>query len=235
MLEAFAPIDKIFDYLLALSWSDVERWLIFAVFLGGYYALVWHFYHLLSRRDTFHRKFMRYGSGMQGVFARIMFFGLKIIKYGVMFPIVSFFWFAGFSILLFIAAPNSTINQILFLAIGFISAGRLLAYYNERIAEEFVQTLPIIILCIFLVQPESFSADFVVTRAYELPNLGPALLQYVLFLSALEMTLRLFFNLKENMRTHAHHAMGIENDSHETESAKRERVEAKPVARDSKG
>lgn len=202
MVEFFSQVDTAGLWIFSFPWDEALGWLSFSLTLALYFLLVWHFYHLLAKRDTFHKDIMHYDPGMAGLFEMIFHAGLKIIKYGVLFPLVSFLWFVGFSVLLFVVAQNQPVQQIALVAIGLISAARILAYYNETIASEFSQTLPIVILSVFLIEPGSFNPDLIAQRVSEIPALGPILFQFVLYLSLLELGLRFLLVVRQRVIGH---------------------------------
>lgn len=225
---ALTYVDSLFGEALKLSWNDIFTAGVFAVMLTGYYILVFHFYHFICRRDTFRKDTMQYIPGLAGVFEMIAHVGVKFIKYGILFPIVSFLWFVGFAVLVFLGSNIENIQEVALIAIGIISAARILAYINERIAEEFTQTLPIIVLCILLVQTNIFDSARLALRIADLPQLGPAVFQYVFFLSALEMILRTLYVLKHKLIGHPHKVMGLEDVEHVPQPVERKRPNVNP-------
>lgn len=180
-----------------LPWSQMLDWFTYAVGLFIYIWLIWHFYRFVARRDLFGKHLSIHHPGITGVLEDFILGMFRVGKYGVVFPIVSFLWFGGFVALLFVVAQNQTLEQIALISIGLVGAARMLAYYKEDMAQELAKTIPIVILGVALTEPDFFQINLVLSRLESLPALGATLLPFILYLSALELTLRVLLWIKQ--------------------------------------
>lgn len=180
-----------------LPWSQMFEWFTYAGGLFIYIWLIWHFYRFVAHRDIFGKHLSIHHPGITGVLEDFILGMFRVGKYGVIFPIVSFLWFGGFVALLFVVAQNQTLEQIALISIGLVGAARMLAYYKEDMAQELAKTIPIVILGVALTQPDFFQVSLVLSRLESLPALGATLLPFILYLSALELALRVLLWIKQ--------------------------------------
>ncbi|MDZ4256407.1 MAG: hypothetical protein U1C71_02285, partial [archaeon] len=136
MVDLGSGIWAVIDAFFALSWEDVSLWVSYSLALVAYGVLVWHFYRFVAKRDLFPKDLTYYAPGWVGAFEHVVFGLLRFMKYGILFPVMTFFWFAGFTFLLFLVAKFNTLEEITLIAIALISAIRILAYYNEEQARD---------------------------------------------------------------------------------------------------
>jgi hypothetical protein len=184
---------------MAFTPASVEQFMVWGAYTFAmvvYGVLIWHFYRFASTRDLFAKDLTIYAPGLVGAVEKVVFGLLRLLKYGIFFPIISFVWFFGFSVLLFMMAQNQTVDHIILIAIALISATRVLAYYNENHARDFAKLIPFAILGVFLVQPDFFSFEQLIERLKVLPQLSTLLLQFIVYLSVLEIILRVLLQVK---------------------------------------
>jgi hypothetical protein len=162
--------------------------LTYTFLLALYAAFVWYFYKSVAKRDLFKLDF-----GADHKWRSSL---VYVLKYLVTFPVLTFLWFAGLSIVLFLLAKSQTTPNILLLSMGLVAASRITAYYKEGAAEEIAKILPIGVLAIFLVDPTYFSWGITMSRFYEVPSLIPLLINYLFFTVLLEFILRILFLIK---------------------------------------
>lgn len=180
-----------------LPWSQMLDWFTYAGGLFIYIWLIWHFYRFVAHRDIFGKHLSIHHPGITGILEDFILGMFRVGKYGILFPIVSFLWFGGFVALLFVVAQNQTLEQIALISIGLVGAARMLAYYKEDMAQELAKTIPIVILGVALTEPDFFQINLVLSRLESLPALGATLLPFILYLSALELTLRVLLWIKQ--------------------------------------
>jgi len=147
-----------------------------------YAIVIWHFYRHLAKKEIFKRK----RDGGKGGY---------ILKYLILFPLVSFIWFLIFSIFLFFLAKNISVENVLLVSITLISAVRVAAYYSEDLSKDLAKMIPFALLAIFIVDPSYFSTELVLQRINTFPTLFPLVLRYLLFTFVLEIVLRTIYNL----------------------------------------
>lgn len=180
-----------------LPWTDMLQWFTYAIGLFIYVWLIWHFYRFVARRDIFGKHLSIHHPGITGFLEDFLLGMFRVGKYGILFPIVSFLWFGGFVALLFVVAQNQTIEQIALIAIGLVGAARMLAYYKEDMSQELAKTIPIVILGVALTEPDFFQLSAIVSRVELLPALGATLFPFILYLSGLELFLRVALWIKQ--------------------------------------
>ena len=144
-----------------------------------YAVVIWHFYRHLAKKEIFEKK----GTGGY------------ILKYLILFPLISFLWFLVISVFLFFLAKGLSVESVLLASITIVSAVRVAAYYNEDLSKDLAKMIPFALLAIFIVDSSYFSYELVMQRIDMLPLLMPLVLRYMLFVFCLEITLRTFYNL----------------------------------------
>lgn len=144
-----------------------------------YAIVIWHFYRHLAKREIFSKK----GTGGY------------VVKYMILFPLVSFIWFVILSLFLFFLAKNISVENVLLISITIVSAVRAAAYYNEDLSKDLAKMIPFALLGIFIVDPTYFSMELVLERIATLPTMFSLVLRYLLFAYVLEIILRLLHGL----------------------------------------
>ncbi|MFH0970415.1 MAG: hypothetical protein V1776_03065 [Candidatus Diapherotrites archaeon] len=196
-MEPLLSIDRmVINSLHSFSWQDVGVWFSYAIILAVYVILIWNFYRSVARRDIFARTFTFHHPGIVGFLEDFILAVLRLVKYGVFFPVFSFLWFGGFVVLLLVVAQNQTVSQVVLLSIAIVSGARILSYYNQDTAQELAKIIPMVVLGIALVEPDFFELNKVVSRLETIPTLWNSLLPFILYLSLLELTLRILLYTK---------------------------------------
>ncbi|MBM3282521.1 MAG: hypothetical protein FJY86_04255 [Candidatus Diapherotrites archaeon] len=195
-MSTLPAIDAVVNALFNFSFRDAVGWTASGVALALYVLLIYHFYQFVAKRDIFEKHLTFTHPGVVGLLEDIILGFLRLVKYGIMFPIISFVWFLGFSALLFVIVQNQTLEQTTLVAIALITGARVLSYYRKDAAQELAKTLPIVILGAALIEPNFFHFDQLYTRLFALPGLSITLLHFVVYLSGLEMVLRFLLYVK---------------------------------------
>jgi len=169
---------------------------LFTLGIAVYGVIVWTFYQKISKRDIFESGIRRYERRLD-VRQKIFKTFLRMVEYGLVFPIISFISFVVLATLLFLLAKNQPVESIFLLAIAVISAARITSYYSEKLSEDISKLLPLALLGVFLVEPNFFSVELFVQRIESLVTFLPQTFGYVLYLVFLEWVLRvlLFFKV----------------------------------------
>jgi len=171
------------------SENKIILFLTAVVILAFYCYVVLLFYRKLSKRDIFEIH-MEDKHGLGKIFEGIMY----IVKYIILFPLYTLFWFFFLSYtLLFLGAVN--FEHILFLAALVLSATRLLAYFNESAAKEIAKLLPFVFLSTILLNPnileqQQFPADEIIRT-----ELIPQAVLYLEIIFGLEIFLRIVYDI----------------------------------------
>lgn len=170
---------------------------VYALGMVAYCLFIWYFYRQLASRDVMAFDISEYKQiGKYRVVHEVFGFILYIIKYAILFPLFSFFWFAMLSFFLFFLSKSQSVEVILVIAITLVSATRMLAYYSEDISKDVAKLIPFTLLGVFLLDPSSFSFSLLEARFLEIPSLLHLAISYLMFVVILEMVLRLSFEIK---------------------------------------
>ena len=89
MATLFA-LESVTEALFALSFDDALRWSSYGLALAIYIILIFNFYRFVAKRDIFEQKLTFAHPGVVGLLEDFVLAFLRLIKYGVMFPIISF-------------------------------------------------------------------------------------------------------------------------------------------------
>ena len=175
---------------LTVSEDKTMMFLIATVVIAFYAYVILLFYKKLSRRDMFHVHLEdKHGFGI--AFEILAY----IIRYIVLFPTYTIFWFVFLSYtMIFLGAQDFT--HILLVSAIILAATRLLAYFNETAASEIAKLLPFVFLATVLLNPQlleqqAFPKDEVIRE-----QLVPQAVSYFKIIIGLEITLRILYDLK---------------------------------------
>ncbi len=104
---------------------------------------------------------------------------------------VAFFWFAAFTVLLSVLAPDRPFSDILLVALAVVGTIRISAYLTEDLSRDLAKILPFAVLGIFIVNVSFFktSESFEVLRQANAHR--ESILYFLMGLIVLEFTLRI--------------------------------------------
>ena len=112
-------------------------------------------------------------------------------KYLLIFPIVAFFWFAAFTVLLSLLAPNRDFSDILLVAMAVVGTSPISAYVAEDLSRDLAKILPFAVLGIFIINISFFSTSETFDVLKQADDNREAILYYLRLSIILEFTLRL--------------------------------------------
>lgn len=190
-------IDGIFPNGLALADALELLWPLLAVVLSmtAYAVFVFNFYRFVAARDMF--KFNLSGSDAErgSVIGSLTHLVWYVVRYVILFPAFAFFWFAVLTLVLAFLSKDRSPDTILLISLATVSAIRVTAYYNEDLARDLAKMLPLAVLSFFIISANSLDAIGSLTALRELDEQLTTIFYYLLFLVALEFSLRLIFGL----------------------------------------
>ena len=184
---------------------------LWTISIAAYCMLIYHFYKFIAKRDIFGFNALEVELERRDSFRHISGTLAGAIKYGILFPIIVSIWFSGFSILLFFLAKALSTAQILLISISFVTAIRLVSYYNGDLAKDVAKLIPFVLLGVMIVEPTFFSLDLVQQRIDSIFEFLPDIPVYFAFLVLVEWVLRVLLALK-------HTLFGVSPNHHEEES-----------------
>jgi hypothetical protein len=178
--------------------SSFPEFVAFTLGIALYGIIIYNFYRFTAKRDIFHLGFIERHKkkNTEEKHHIVINFFLNILKYGFAFPVIVFFWFAGFSVLLFFLAKSVSIELILLISITVVSAVRITSYYREDLSRDLAKTLPLTLLAIALMDPNFFSFSMVWDRVAAIDLFVPKMITYVIFTILMEWLLRVLLFLK---------------------------------------
>ena len=147
---------------------------------------------------------------------RILHVVMYVAKYLIVFPAFAFFWFAVLTFILALLSKEREISEILIIALATVAVIRVAAYYNEELSRDVAKVLPFAVLGLFLIDASFFEVGKSLNVLRGADDYRESILYYMLFLVALEFTMRvllgvvaLFLKWKNTpMKTAAEHAGG---------------------------
>lgn len=191
-----------------LSWSEGFRSLSsVSLFLLGtvvYSLFIFGLYRFISRRDIFKINLGQYNKVKHPTLKKLTKIGIFILENVIFLPFIVFIWFAGFSFLLALMAPEIQLKTILAIAISLIGTIRITAYFNEPLSQEIAKLVPFTLLGVALIDISQFTS-FPFNNI--LADLGPSIPTIIyysigiviieLVLSITQVSTSLFLGLKE--------------------------------------
>jgi len=162
-----------------------------AILIALYSILTWKFYRFIARQDILSLNLSRYNQSEHPILSKLFAMILYLIEYIIILPLVIFVWFSVFTIMLLILSENLDINQILLITASIVGAIRILAYYEESLAEEIAKQTPLTLLIILISQSGFSSANKVVSNIIQIPSLISQISSFFILIMLLELVLRI--------------------------------------------
>ncbi len=203
--------NRFFDLVtpeLALRGPDL---ILLTLSMVAYGVFIYKFYRFIAKRDVFGFSELELQAEQRDSFIKLTHIVSGTFKYWVLFPIVVFFWFSGFSVLFFFMAKDLPTETILLISITFVTAIRITSYYTEDLSRDLAKLIPFALLGVAILDPGFFSVDSVMTRFSELAAFLPQLLAYFVYVVLVEWTLRVLLAIK-------HGLFGVNHSSDETKA-----------------
>lgn len=147
--------------------------------------LVWYIYIQLSQRDLF--KLHKPQERKPTFLDKFVYF----LKYVFLFPAFTFIWFVVLVGCLIILSAKTDIREIMLLGVVLVSAIRIAAYVNQKMAEDLAKLLPLTLLAGIILNPSFITLDAKISDLLVLETELPAFAKYFLFIIFLELVLRL--------------------------------------------
>lgn len=168
---------------------------IFVVGMMIYSFFIFKFYRFVARRDIF-KPASKIKEGFKKSGANRFFsYVAYIFKHIFLLPILVFFWFACFSVILAFLSKQEGAQMVLLVSIALIATIRVMAYYNEDLSKDLAKMLPFALLGIFLVDISYFSIETSINAISQIPSLWNIMVYYLIFLIVLEFVLRILYGI----------------------------------------
>jgi len=170
---------------------------IYTLLIAIYAIFIWKFYKFLARKNILELNLSQYNRTEFPFWNKFLASALFLVEYIIIIPVVVFFWFSIFSVIILLVSESPNVNQILLISTAVIAATRIIAYYSDDLSKDIAKYFPLMLLAVFILEPNFFSASKLLTRFSEIPSLLNNILIYFLFILILEILMRGLFTLFE--------------------------------------
>lgn len=164
--------------------------ILFILGIIAYSVFVFNFYRLVAKRDIFELNLKKYSTSphptIRKMFAGVLYF----IEHIVIFPFLSFFWFAVLSLLLAFLSKDGVAGNILLTSIALVGAIRAVSYYTEDLSNDLAKLVPFALLAVFLADINYFSLQNSISVIIDMILMWEDALYYLLFIVLLEVVMR---------------------------------------------
>jgi hypothetical protein len=158
----------------------------FLIGISAYSIFVFHFYKFIARREIF-----QFNIGSTAGAGKFFRFILYVLKHIFILPLIIFFWFLVFAVILAFLSKQDLMQTILLISISLVGVIRTMSYYDEDLSKDLAKMLPFALLGVFLVDISYFSLSHSFATMMQLPGLWQLMLYYLMFIITLEFVLRI--------------------------------------------
>ena len=182
------------EYLSGVRFKDV---LPVAIGILAFSYFIWKTSSILSRREVFRQKTTYTASGDSSSLnkKRISY----VVKYVLIFPIMMYGWVVVCFFFMWTLNTSLSVDILTLIMIGIISASRISAHWNEKLAEDIMKFLPFNLLFTLLLNP---NLDFnkIAEDIYNFPPVMLELTIFIVFVGILEVILKLTYFIVSKTR-----------------------------------
>lgn len=171
--------------------------LTYTLLIFIYVIFIWKFYKFLAKRNILELNLIRYNKSQNPNAGKFFASLLFLLEYIIILPFLVFLWFGIFSVFLLVLSENQSVGQILLISASIIAATRLTAYYSVNLAKDVAKLFPFTVLAVFILNPQTFAIDTLISRFTQIPELLNQILVYIVFIFAVEIIMRFFFTIVE--------------------------------------
>jgi len=165
--------------------------ILFIIGMVVYAVFIFKFYRFVAKKDIFELDLEKYATLPLGFLREFFSIIAYFVKYILIFPVFTFFWFLMFTVLLGFLAKDQMVANTLLVSISVVSTIRITSYYDEDLSKDLSKMLPFALLAVFLVDIKYFSASTAFDILKQLPSMWKTMAYYLLFVMALEFVLRI--------------------------------------------
>lgn len=180
---------------IPLDYDALRKLGMFIAGMAIYSIFVFKFYRFVARKDIFKLDLQKYNYARHPAMEKFVHLILYVLEYIILMPVLVFFWFTVLSALLAFLAESQTIDVILLSSVALVGSVRVTAYYNENLSQDLAKMLPFALLGVFLVNVSTFNFTESLSLIMELPLLWQMMLNYLLFVVALELVMRILHGI----------------------------------------
>jgi len=165
----------------------------YTIIIVIYSIFIFKFYKFLARRNIIELNLNKYNKTEHPFLYKFLASIFFLIEYIVIVPILVFFWFSILSVFLLLLSKSQSVSQILIISAAIVAATRMTAYYSQELSKDLAKMFPFTVLAIFLLEPNFFSIEKLITRFSEIPSLLKNILGFLVFIAILEIAMRFLF------------------------------------------
>jgi hypothetical protein len=180
----------IMGFSIAEAQTTISPLFLFVLGIVLYAIFIFKFYLFISRRDIISLNLQRYSESFLGFLKSILNAIFYTVEYLIIFPILIFFWFTVFAIVLSVLS-KAGIENILLISMALVGSIRVTTYYNEELSKDLSKMLPFALLGVFLVDISYFSFAGSMETIKMIPSMWKVMIYYLLFVVLLEFILRI--------------------------------------------
>ncbi len=155
-----------------------------------YTLFVFKFYRFLAAKNIFEFDGSRLEESKHPAIRLALRAIFYVAQYLFVFPLVAFFWFATFTVLLSFLAPDRPFSDILLVSLAVVGTIRVSAYVTEDLSRDLAKILPFAVLGIFIVNVSFFKTSESFEVLSQANDNRESILYYLVFLIILEFALR---------------------------------------------
>ena len=163
------------------------------VIIAIYVVFIWRLHIFISTKNILRLNLNKYNRTSHPLLAKMVAGLLYFLEYIIILPILIFFWFMIFAILLIFITKSMEPGSIIFLAAITIAVLRVVSYipkYGEIASAETAKIIPFTLLAIGLTEPLFFNSEEILARVSDIPQLFQGISPYIFFIVAIELILR---------------------------------------------
>ncbi len=177
--------------LLSQQSSIILTLIFFTAVIIIYSIFVFYFYRFLAKKDILGLDLSQYAQYSNPSLVKFFAVVFYVIEYLMIMPILTFFWFSIFSILILLLAKGIAVKIVLLISASLVSAVRFTSYVNEDLAKDLAKMLPFTLMVIAIMTPGFFEISVFFERISEIPSLLSSIPYYLLFIIAVEFIMRI--------------------------------------------
>ncbi len=164
---------------------------VYSIIITIYSVFVWKFHKFVARKDVVELNLWKYIKTEENTMRKFIASVFYIVEYIIVMPFLIFFWFVILSLFLLVFAKDQTMSNILIIGMATVASIRITAYFNEELAKDLAKLFPFNLLAVFLVTPNFFSVDNLISKMIEIPSFLYQMAYYIIFVVFLEIVLRI--------------------------------------------
>jgi len=164
---------------------------VFAVFVSLVSIFIWYFYKSLSQKELISLNLNQYNLSEHPFFSKFFAVVLYLVEYALIMPLLIFVWFSALSFIILLISSEGTLQGVLLLTAIMVASVRILSYVNNEISQDLAKLFPFITLSIFLLNPDGFSFEGIISKSPDLSLLIGDLFSFLIVIFSIEIILRI--------------------------------------------